>query len=261
MKLYLENLISRLKEFSLNLDKQEVFVDKQWVIIDENQNKQTYIFRRNGELIMSINGQVTLGKWDYISAAKSLLIDRIQDKILLNQNFIDPAVMILKKDGFNDDNFIMVNEHLIPELDVIKYLNELYYSKNNIKTIKSKDGSVLELKMCFEENVFSTIEVTEVRVDGKPVADGRYELNDSDQVYLIEKSKLSKILYNHYYETNNGMMLKIEQHFNDFPRKGDMVYQNNVKAPNGKYKLGKFKIGYTDNITVVDGVIIKKTVF
>ena len=99
----------------------EIFVEKPWVIIDENQNIQKYIFKRNGELIMSLNGQVTVGRWEYLSSAKSLLIDRVQDKMLLNQNFIDPAVMILKKDNLYDDSLILANEILLPDLNVMNY--------------------------------------------------------------------------------------------------------------------------------------------
>src|SRR5690625_2626021 len=99
MKLYLSNLLPRLKQFSQSLDQIELIVDQPWVFIDNNLNQQKYIFKRNGELIMSYNGSVTVGQWEYISSARSLLIDRKTDKILLNQNFINNAVMILKRDG------------------------------------------------------------------------------------------------------------------------------------------------------------------
>ena len=53
-----------------------------------------------------------------------------QDKILLNQNFISPAVMILKKDGLIDENVILINQILLPDLNVDDYLKRLYYKKN-----------------------------------------------------------------------------------------------------------------------------------
>ena len=49
---------------------------------------QKLIFRKNKELIMSKNGQVTIGKWDYFGEAKSLLIDRGANIILCNEGFI-----------------------------------------------------------------------------------------------------------------------------------------------------------------------------
>ena len=70
MQLYLSNLIKRLKEFSQTLDKKEIFIEAPWVIIDEKQNQQKYIFKRNGDLIISLNGEVTDGKWEYLPTAK-----------------------------------------------------------------------------------------------------------------------------------------------------------------------------------------------
>lgn len=251
MKLYLDNLIPRLKEFSLNLDKQEIFIDKQWVIIDSESNKQTYIFRRNGELIMSLNGQVTIGKWEYIDAAKSLLIDRIKDKILLNQYFIDSAVMILKKDGFKEANFIMVNENLIPDLNVINYLKQLYYKKNNIEIKKLRNGDSLELKRinsyCYSIGTFVTI-------DDKPVKDDIYEFEDSNRKYLIEDGFIIKTFFCTFYKTNKGDII-IEQKNHMETSIGDKVFKNNTIASDGKYRLG-----FLSNIFVLNGQISKKTI-
>jgi len=255
MKLYLENLIPRLKEFSLSLDKQEVFIDKPWVIIDEKNNKQTYIFQRNGNLIMSLNGQVTVGKWEYISAARSLLIDRIQDKILLNQNFIDPAIMVLKMDGLKDENFILANVDLIPDLDIVNYLKELYYSKNNIKTKKLKSGGVLELKEYLDETSVINKYITEVKIEGEPVNDGKFEIEEFGRKYLIKDSFLIKTLVDYKYPTKMGDLV-IEHGENLRPKKGDLVFQNNVKAPDGKYH-----IDFLENIIVENGVIIKMPLF
>lgn len=254
MKLYLENLIPRLKQFSLNLDKQEVFVDKQWVIIDENQNKQTYIFRRNGGLIMSLNGQVTMGKWEYISGAKSLLIDRIQDKILLNQSFIDPALMILKKDGFKEDDFVMANENLIPDLDVVRYLKQLYYKKNNIEIKRLKNGDYLEYKNNDLNYDFTIGTIVTVDID-KPVSDGLYESEDSVRSYLIVGGKVTKIFKISTYKTNYGDII-IEQDIFSLYGKGSRVFINNAPAPNGKYKLN-----FLNHIFVENGVITKNTSF
>src|SRR4051812_4384578 len=126
MKEYLSNLLPRVKEFSASLDKQEIFINKAWVWVDSDNNQQKLIFKRNGELIMSLNGNATVGKWEYIKAAKSLLLDRIYDKVLLNQAFVDEAVMILKHDGTKGDNFMLINELLIPDLNVDNYLKALF---------------------------------------------------------------------------------------------------------------------------------------
>jgi hypothetical protein len=99
MQQYLKNFIPRLNQFSRTLDQIESFVDKPWIFIDEKNNKHTYIFQRDKSLIMSLNGIVEMGSWNYIPAAESLLIDRGTDKILLKHGFLDKAVMVLRTDN------------------------------------------------------------------------------------------------------------------------------------------------------------------
>ncbi len=247
MKYYLSNLIPRVSRYSQDLDKKEIFVDVPWVIVDEQQNQQKYIFKRNGELLMSLNGQVTIGKWEYLSAAKSLLTDRIADKILLNQNFIDSAVMVLKKDGLKDENLVLANEKLLPDLDVVWYLKNLFYQKNNIRVSLLKSGETLEFNN-FEE----FINGNKVTIDGDPVPDRIVELAKSERKLVIKNSKIVKILVKEIYDTNHGK-LTIEHEENSSPSKGDFVYtEDNILAPNGKYRLGFMK-----HITIENGRIIK----
>lgn len=246
MKSYINNLIPRLRQFSDNLDRKEIFVELPWVIIDNNLDQQKYIFKRNGDLVMSLNGQVTIGKWEYLAAAKSLLIDRIQDKILLNQNFIDPAIMVLRKDGFKEENLILANEILLPELNVIDYLKRLYYDKNNIIVEQLNTGEYLEL-----ENYEGWINGNKVTIEGEPVADGLVQLAKSEKIYVIKDSRILNVLVKKTYSTDKGKITIEQQEFMN-PSKGNLVFQNNIAAPDGKYR-----IGFMHHITVENGRIIK----
>ena len=76
---FITNLLPRLRQFSQSLDQAELFVDKPWVLLDEDGQQQTYIFQRGGKLIMSLDGKVQMGTWEYIAAAQRLLIDRGAD--------------------------------------------------------------------------------------------------------------------------------------------------------------------------------------
>ena len=92
-------------------------MDKPWALIDSDLEIQKLIFKKNNELILSKDGQVKIGKWDYFPEAKSLLIDREEDKILCNEAFIDDAVLVLKMDGTSNNYFVLANENIIPDLD------------------------------------------------------------------------------------------------------------------------------------------------
>jgi hypothetical protein len=243
---YINRILPRLREYSADLDKKEIFIEKPWVIVDYDLNQQKYIFKRDGDLIMSLNGQVSIGKWEYLSAAKCLLIDRVQDKILLNQNFIDPAVMILKKDGFYDENLILVNEILLPDLNVAGYLKQLYYKKNEIHITQLINGDYLEI-VDYSKTYFLNSRVT---IEGEPVPDGKLELKEPAKKFLIKESKIVKVFDMVSYKTDKGLIqIEVEK---SSPHVGDLVFQDENLAKDGKYRL---KFLY--HITVKDGRIIK----
>lgn len=246
MRLFINNFIPRLKQFSDNLDRKEFFIDIPWVIVNENLNQQKYIFKRNGELVISLNGIVTIGSWEYLSTAKSLLLDRIQDKILLNQYFISPAVMILKKDGLIDENVILVNQILLPDLNVDDYLKKLYYQKNNIIFKQLITGEFLELEQC-EGSIIGK----GVTIEGEPISDGVVQLSGSLKKYLIKDSKIVKVLVDRSYNSDKGeIVIETEEYMN--PSIGDFVFQNGNAAPDGKYKLG-----FMFYILIVNGTIVE----
>ena len=197
---------------------------------------------------MSLNGQVTIGKWEYLSAAKSLMIDRVSDKILLNQNFIDPAVMILNKDGSKNENLILANEILLPDLDVPRYLKKIYYQKNNIGVLgKLMSGEIIE----FINSTSGYINNTEVTIEGEPVSDRKAVLAKSGRILEIKNSQVVRILERQSYNTDQGVII-IEKTENSSPRKGDLVFtEKNIRVPDGKYKLGFMK-----SITVANGRIV-----
>ena len=172
MKIYLQDLINRLAQFSEKLDNTSLFIDKPWVLIDSNSDRHKYIFQRNGSLLMSLNGQVKIGKWKYLAVAKSILIDRIEDKILLNQYFVNGAIMILKIDGANNQQLILANENEIPDLNIEKYMETLYDKNFNVVKRKLDDGRIMKVYLNIAD---SEIEIgMETTINGENPIDGKY---------------------------------------------------------------------------------------
>jgi hypothetical protein len=216
-----------------------------WVIIDEDRIQQKFIFKRNGELIISINGDVIVGKWEYLSSARSLCIDTGNNKLLLNQDFIDSTVMVLKKDGLKGENLILANENLLPTLDVIKYLKNLFYQKNSVATITLSNGNLLEIHYYDGYINYNT-----VTIETEPIEDCSVETLDLKTRYDITSGKISKVYVKKDYDTKHGKVtIEVQRHCE--PQKGDFVLMNNTFAPNGKYKIGFF-----NTITVENGRII-----
>lgn len=249
MKTYIENLLPRIKQYSQDLDRKEIFIDIPWITIDDDLNKFKYIFKRNGELVMSSNGQTKIGKWEYLALAKSLLIDRIEDKILLNQYFADTAVMALKMDD-TEKSFILANELIIPDFNVSDYLNKLFYRKNNIRAIKLKNDMLLEIA-----DFSNGIENNAVTINGEPVEDGIIENSEDNRKFEIKNSHISRVLIEYIYETDKGDLL-IEEDMNCGYKYDDKAFLNGDIAPDGKYRLGFLKSLYVRN-----GRIVKKSTY
>ena len=265
--LFLNNILPRIKQFSATLDQKELFVDKPWAVIDEELNQQKYIFRRSGELIMSLNGQVSMGNWEYLPEAKCILLDRVSDKILLNHNFLDPAVMILKKDGPKNENLILANEVLIPDLDVLHYLQtvidkkvqeieqakqierEKFRKANNIEIITTPNGRSLELARY--RNL--TLIGSKIYDNGQLVNDGIIEIK-ADEFYKVKSGEIISRVVKNSYQIYDGTLV-IESDRIGFS-KGDLVFYNGYSAHDGKYKLG-----FLEHITIKDGKIVETSMF
>lgn len=257
MKIYLQHLVNELRNFSKSLDKKSILINKPWALIDSDFEIQKLIFKKNKELIMSKDGQVVVGTWDYFPEAKSLLIDRGKDKILCNEGFIDEAVMVLKLDGTKNNFFVLANENLVPDLDVYKYLKELRYRNLNIVTRKLTNGKTLEIIRFGDDIINPKIKIgSSVTIDADSISDGTYKTENSKEKYLIKNSIIVSIIHEVIYKTKNGMEIMIEQNNQKNYIAGESIWLNGKEAPDGKYKIiGRRKI------VVKDGKIFKINIF
>ncbi|WP_127844570.1 hypothetical protein [Psychroflexus aestuariivivens] len=255
MKIYLQDIVKGLKNFSKSLNKKSILIEKPWALIDSDLEIQKLIFKKNKELIMSKNGQVNIGKWDYLPEAKSLLINRGTDTILCNEGFIDEGVMILKMDGTNNDFFILANENVIPDLDAYSYLKKLRYRNLNITTRSLLEGKTLEIIQ--DDDEYNNPKLgNKVTIDAEDVSDGVYKNYSSKIKYIIKNSTIASIIHQVTYKTKNGVKIMVEQKEQDYYSKGEKVWINEVEAENGEYKV----LGGR-NIIVENGRIKKKKLF
>jgi hypothetical protein len=124
MQEFINNLIPRLKILSKSLDQVEVFVDKAWVYTDENNNIHEYTFLRDQRLIVSYNGQIEKGKWELLPTGK-LLLDIANENMMLENAFVNKAILVLKKNGMDDQPFILFDIKKIPDGNITSYLEML----------------------------------------------------------------------------------------------------------------------------------------
>ena len=248
MKIYLQNIVNSLKQYSESLDKQTLLINKPWALIDSELGIQKLIFKKDKELILSRDGQVVMGKWDYFPEAKCLLIDRGTDKILCNEAYIDDSILVLKQDGKKGDFFILANENNIPDLDVYEYLRKLFYKKYGIQNTQLVDDRFLQIS----PNYYNSMGLgSSVTIDDTDALNGSYFTKDGTQKIYVEENKINRITYPRKYKLDNGDYIVIEQEsINNF-EVGCPVIINNQLLKNDVYLLEYMKI----KLYVIDNVI------
>ncbi len=124
MKTYILDIIPKIKKFSQKLDDITLLTNQHWVVMDSiGKTKTIFIFRHNNELLISTNGKVKKGKWEYLGN-QSLLIDLLDESYLYKHGFFDKNVLALKSDNKNE-YAVLINENKFDgELNSLVKLNE-----------------------------------------------------------------------------------------------------------------------------------------
>ncbi|MBU3676574.1 MAG: hypothetical protein FGM54_05245 [Chitinophagaceae bacterium] len=152
MKTYLASIIPSIKQYSERLDDLTKLVNHHWVAYDEeNESKKVYIFRENKQLLISVNGVVEIGSWDYLGN-QSLLIQNNEGNFLLKHEFVDDVIIALKLDNTNRYAFF-INENKFDDKlnslqNIVFFLNERY-NKNKLSSGNSYTYKIKSTKKGF----------------------------------------------------------------------------------------------------------------
>jgi hypothetical protein len=247
---FLKSITAQMKNHSATLDRTNILVDKPWALIDEEFEVQKLIFKRNQELVLSRNGKVQLGSWEYFPEAKSLLIDRGGDKILCNEAFIDEGIMILKLDGTENNFFLFANENVIPDLDGIHYLKKLRKAHLNIREKEINDGRIIEIQQEFS---FEGLCVGQkVTVDMIPIENGIFKLEGEIVFIVVENSRIKDFLFEKKYLNPEGVEISVRQQDRRSIFPGDEFYLNGTLVSTSSLNFSHSKIAILDK-----GVLVK----
>lgn len=134
MNTYLADIIPKIQRFSQRLDDLTKLTNQHWVSLgDITQTKRVFIFRANNQLIISDNGLVEKGSWEYLGN-QSLLLDTKNESYLLKHGFFDENVIALKLDSTDSYAFFVNETKYHSELnniqDVLKFLENKYLRNN-----------------------------------------------------------------------------------------------------------------------------------
>lgn len=191
MKVFLLNISQELLKFSDSLDKKSILIDKPWSLIDVNGKVQKFIFRKDDTLLISTEGKVIDGNWDYLSEAKALLIEKDGEKILYNVLFVNSGVVVLKIDGVSEDHYVLINENLVPNLDWESYLIELRRKLLNAITFKLKNGGEVDICFSQRQNIYPEIGDQVFMRSFESIVQGRFELVKYGLVLTVENGVIT----------------------------------------------------------------------
>ncbi len=132
MKTYIADIIPKLQRYSKKLDTLTKLTNQHWVIINElSKDKTVYIFRENGELLISNNGVVSKNRWELLSE-KSILIDTKDQSYLFNHGFLDENILALKIDSRNEYAVFVNEKNFNTELNnidtVFRFLDKKFFN-------------------------------------------------------------------------------------------------------------------------------------
>jgi hypothetical protein len=135
MKTYLADIIPRIQRFSQKLDDLTKLTNQHWISLgDIEQAKRVYIFRSNNQLLISENGIVEKGTWEYLGN-QSILIETVEGCYLLKHGFFDENIIALKINSTNKYAFFINETKFENEInsieDVIQFLTMKYVNKTN----------------------------------------------------------------------------------------------------------------------------------
>lgn len=124
MEQYIKNIIPNIKQYGKMLSQKEYFLNKSWLLINVEGNIIQFTFKKNGELIVSTNGDAVKGKWELLSSDK-ILIESEKSTLQLENLFFNKDIIILLKPSKSEELFILINEEVLKNKNVYEYLKSI----------------------------------------------------------------------------------------------------------------------------------------
>jgi len=105
----LKEIIERVKQYSMELADQQVFINQPWVLCNEEQQNNIYYFQDdNTLLVIEPNGNTVVGKWKLLKNVDALMVTYKDHNWTLKRRFIDRCILIFTK---GDDHFLFYNQN------------------------------------------------------------------------------------------------------------------------------------------------------
>jgi hypothetical protein len=195
---YLKFLFKKLKTFDRKLNTIAILQNKFWIRINENEIAEKWFFRDNGRLIISINGNVTEGRYEYLNES-NLILEFQGNRILLNQNFIYNDLLLLKKDSDESEFYAFYDSTKFNPNEFVQFIENSRKNDLNIVEIELIDNTTAEVVR--ELNQQTIVLGNHILINQQLASQSFVETKT--KIYELKEGKIDKIFFKYQYKIND----------------------------------------------------------
>lgn len=231
MRTYLADIIPKIKRYSEKLDNLTLLTNQHWVVIDElNNSKFVYIFRSNNELLISQNGKVERGEWEYLGN-NSLLIELKDESYLFRHGFFDANVLALKVDGKDEFAFLVNENNYGGDLNSIEKVLD-FLTRKYLKMIPQNQIEISSYSLDYDLNPVENADFKYGYMDkeGNLIIPYKYDraYDFSEGLAMVYSTK-NKIDFYGYVEEKGGEVILLQYEFGESFSQGLALVRQNRK--------------------------------
>lgn len=145
----ISNITDKIKSLGIKTIDLNLLTTNSWFYVsDESINiKKIFIFRTNGQLLISTNGNVMKAAWEILThATNSLLVEISGVPELLNIVFLTNDFLVTLKDGTEDYSIFVKQEKYNSSLTDKKNIQSIEYVLTDFKNALNFNNSSQEVK-------------------------------------------------------------------------------------------------------------------
>jgi hypothetical protein len=136
MQTYKLHFNQSLSRYSKKLNNEKLLTKNNWVIVDYSEDgKSVYFFGNNNEIVISNNGNIQKGRWNYFGKDK-LVIEENGKSFLFELGYFDKNYLVLKVDGCNDYAFFVNEKSWNREFESVEEINDFLINYDNVRENK-----------------------------------------------------------------------------------------------------------------------------
>ena len=169
-------IIKKVKKYSENLEVKNILCEKSWIVFNDSGEKEVFIFRTDGSVLVTKNGEGVITTWEWIPTNKSLMINRIEKEksiVILRPEFVNNTILALQLDGTEKYTFLI--------------------DENNKEKFAPKTLS--ELKQYFIAIELMAIEAIRQKEEERIQNEEKRRKQEAEDNRIAEENKRRKIVY------------------------------------------------------------------